>query len=113
VLPLLSWLAAHALGMPVAYLLRFFAGFCLIANGAYLGAGMFVPVGDAADLLRSGSSMWPLALFGLIAIPTGLAVWHRQGAQFGLGAQPRPVNRRHVIGCAIVLAVIIAIELVM
>jgi hypothetical protein len=36
--PLVSWLVAKIGHCPGAYLLRFFAGFCLIANGAYLGA---------------------------------------------------------------------------
>ena len=33
----------------------FFAGFCLIANGAYIGIGSFDRIGDAGDLLRHGS----------------------------------------------------------
>jgi hypothetical protein len=39
----------------VIYLIRFFAGFCLIANGAYLGVGGFSGVGDAGDLFRYGA----------------------------------------------------------
>src|SRR4051794_14452795 len=36
-LPLLALGVAAAVRMPGVYLLRFFAGFCLIANGAYIG----------------------------------------------------------------------------
>jgi hypothetical protein len=36
----------------VVYLFRFFAGYCLIATGAYLGIGGFSGLGDAGDLLR-------------------------------------------------------------
>jgi len=59
-----------------AYLLRFFAGFCLLANGVYLGVGSFEGVGDAGDLLRYGAPRWMLILFGLICVPPGLALWH-------------------------------------
>src|SRR5271155_5444862 len=38
-LPLAVWLVAKILRCPGDYLLRFFAGFCLIANGAYIGGG--------------------------------------------------------------------------
>src|SRR5215475_1853239 len=45
--PLLAWILAIPARLPIGYLLRFFAGFCLIANGAYLGVGSFDNVGDA------------------------------------------------------------------
>ena len=54
VLPLAAFGVAAAAKMPGAYLLRFFAGFCLVANGAYLGAGSVEGVGDAGDLVRHG-----------------------------------------------------------
>lgn len=47
---------------------QFFAGFCLLANGVYIGLGVIHPVGDAEDLLRHGAPLWSLALFGVIAI---------------------------------------------
>lgn len=56
-------------------LLRFFAGFCLIANGAYLGLGVFDSVGDAGDLSRMGVPTWLLVLFGLVTIPAGVWLW--------------------------------------
>jgi hypothetical protein len=42
----------------LAYLSQFFAGFCLIANGAYIGVGSFARIGDAGDMLRHGSPRW-------------------------------------------------------
>src|SRR5437762_5721447 len=45
-LPLLAWAVAACLRTPAAFMVRFFAGFCLIANGAYIGAGSFDGVGD-------------------------------------------------------------------
>ena len=56
--------------------LRFFAGFCLIANGAYLGVGWIDRIGDAGDLMRHGGQVWQLIAFGLLTVPTGLYLWH-------------------------------------
>ena len=55
----------------------FFAGFCLIGNGAYIGIGSFERIGDAGDLLRHGSPQWLLVAFGVAAISAGLFIWHR------------------------------------
>src|SRR5262245_59144782 len=51
-LPLLLWGIAAAMRMPGAFVLRFFAGFCLIANGAYLAVGSVDGIGDAGEMLR-------------------------------------------------------------
>src|SRR5262245_12677740 len=45
-LPMLMWGLAASMQMPGAFVLRFFAGFCLIANGAYIGGGSFGGIGD-------------------------------------------------------------------
>jgi hypothetical protein len=50
----------------------FFAGFCLIANGAYIGVGSFAGVGDARDMLRHGSPRWLLAMSGILSTACGL-----------------------------------------
>lgn len=60
-------------------LMRFFAGFSLIANGAYLSIGSLDQVGDAGDLLRLGCPLWLLWIFGLAAILAGLFLWHGLG----------------------------------
>ena len=84
-LPVGVWAACRMRGFAHAYLLRFFAGFCLIANGVYLGMGGFDHIGDAGDMLAHGSPHWLLWLFGLGAVPAGLWLWHGQGVHFGLG----------------------------
>src|SRR5689334_21281964 len=76
VVPLLAWIAARKIWPRGSYLLRFFAGFCLIANGAYIGAGSFGRIGDAGTMLRYGSGLWQLWLFGLVATAFGLALWN-------------------------------------
>lgn len=56
-----------------------FAGFCLIANGGYIGAGWAIGAGDAGTLLRQGASEAAMMAFGFAAILTGLSIWHRLG----------------------------------
>jgi hypothetical protein len=113
-LPLLVWGVAAAAKLRGAFVLRFFAGFCLIANGTYIGAGAFDAVGDPAEMLRHGSRWWQLLLFGVIASATGLALWHRQGVHFGLGAAKGRVDRAvaygALAGCAGLLALGFAVD---
>ena len=82
--PVLAWrvpAVARSCGRPVA---QFFAGFCLVANGVYLGAGWTQLAGDAADLVRYGTPVWVLMLFGMCATGGGLYLWHL------LGNRPSP-----------------------
>lgn len=81
VFPVLLWLAV--LRSRIAYLFRFFAGFCLIANGAYIGCD-FSTLGstDAGMLIEHGASRVVLALFGLICVTGGLFLWHGQSRFF-------------------------------
>ena len=74
-LPLLCWVSAATLRMPGVCVLRFFAGFCLIANGAYIAVGSFDGVGDCGEMLRHRSAMWQLWLFGAITVPSALWLW--------------------------------------
>lgn len=110
-LPVVLWLAACAARRSWDYLLRFFAGLCLVANGAYIGCGAFAPVGDAADMLREWPARWPLGLFGVVTIPAGLALWSGLGARFGLGAAKGRVDRTHATLSVLTLVAILAGEL--
>jgi hypothetical protein len=96
--PLALWGTAAALRMPGSFVLRFFAGFCLIANGAYIAVGSFGRVGDCGEMLRHGSQMWQLWFFGAITIPVGIWLWHRQGTDFGLGSANGAVDLRVAYG---------------
>lgn len=99
VLPLLVWLATAAAKVPGAFVLRFFAGFCLLANGLYIAVGSFDRIGDCGEMLRHGSAPWYLWLFGLVTAPFGLWLWHQQGSHFGLGKAKGEVNRGVAYGC--------------
>jgi len=92
-LPLWTWALAALVRIPGAFVLRFFAGFCLVANGLYIGLGSFARVGDYGEMLRHGSQPWQLWLFGLLTVPVGFWLWHGQGTHFGLGPSAVPVSR--------------------
>lgn len=106
-LPLLLWGTAARFRLSGAFLLRFFAGFCLIGNGVYLGAGSFARIGDAGELLRHGSSVWLLWVFGLLAVSAGLGLWHGQGRHFGLGPAAEPISPG--IACAALTAFVVLV----
>jgi len=55
--------------------LAFFAGFCLIANGAYIGLGWIGPYGDTSELLRHGAAVWQMVAFGMVCVSAGLGIW--------------------------------------
>ena len=84
-LPTAIWVSLRKLKLPGDYLARFFAGFSMIANGAYIGIGSFEKIGDAGDMINHGSPIWLLWLFGVITVPIGFLIWHRLGPKFGLG----------------------------
>jgi hypothetical protein len=111
-LPLLAWIIVAVFRQPWAYLPRCFAGFCLIANGAYIAAGAFDQIGDAGEMLRHGSPLWSLLLFGVATIPIGLRLWHRQGPHFGLGPAKGTVNPIAAYSCFAVLLALIAMGLI-
>ncbi len=112
VLPVAAWGAAAGFGWPGAYLLRFFAGFCLIANGAYIAAGSFDRIGDAGVMLRHGSPIWLLWAFGAVAVPPGLALWHQQGKHFGLAPERQNVNPAAAYAVVAILAGLVVLGLV-
>ncbi len=109
--PLLLWGLAAAGRLPEAFLLRFFAGACLVANGCYLGFGLIDRVGDCGDLLRAGAPPWHLVAFAAVAVPAGLWLWHGQARHFGLGPEAEPVRLRTVWLSVGALAALVALGL--
>jgi hypothetical protein len=100
---------------PGAWLARFFAAFCLIANGAYLAGGtLFAPGGgdDAGVLLAHGAAPWQLVAFGLPAVVAGLWLLDGLGPHFGLGPAGGRVDRRAALAAAAALVVLIVVELI-
>jgi hypothetical protein len=109
-LPLIAYCLLAALHLPGGFL-RFFAGFCLIANGAYIGFGSFQRIGDCNEMLRYGSSIWTLWLFGLIVIPFGLLLWSGMESYFGFRTGQSFHWRRKTIATTIALLIVVIIEL--
>jgi hypothetical protein len=97
-LPLLLFALGAAFRLPGVYLLRFFAGFCLVANGLYIGIGHLLAEGaDPGVMMEHGSPRWLLVLFGGVTFPLGLYLWHRQGPHFGFGVAKGKVDTRAAI----------------
>jgi len=113
-LPAALYLVVHRFARAYDYLPRFLAGFCLVANGAYLGAGSLFPGGgdDAGLILRYGGQAWPMQLFGVAAVAIGLWLWNGLGPKFGLGAARGSVDGKAVVGTAVALIGLIGLELV-
>jgi hypothetical protein len=112
-LPLLIWLLSAAAKIPGSFVLRFFAGLCLIANGLYIGLGSFCGIGDCGEMLRHGSQIWHLWLFGIITIPAGFWLWHGQGANFGLGKVAKVVSPATAYCHAVICILILAAEVIL
>jgi hypothetical protein len=66
----------------------FFAGFCLVANGAYISVGVVNRVGDCDEMLRTGTPAWAMILFGICTVSIGLLLWHRLGSPAKLLRSP-------------------------
>lgn len=111
-LPLLVFFMARICRLPGIYLFRFFAGFCLLANGIYIA---FFPGDGAVDtgiMMQYGSPRWLMVVFGILTAPLGLYIWHRQGKHFGLGEAKGRVNRHAAIVSAALLIAIAGVELI-
>jgi len=110
-LPSLIWLAIRCVKNSSEFVLRFFAGFCLIANGAYLGSGILDPVGDAFDLVQLGTSRWLLGLFGLATLVMGIWLWEGIFRHLGFVRQSRPISWQQVIAVWALLTTLVLAEL--
>ncbi len=108
----MAFLVAKLARCPGIYLFRFFAGFCLVANGAYIAFGPSDGLADTAVMLTHGSYRWQLVLFGILAAALGLYLWHRQGHYFGLGKTNGRVNKKAMAVSTLLFAVTVVIELV-
>lgn len=105
-LPLAVAAIASLLRLRAAYLVWVMAGFCLIANGAYIGVGAFHPIGDAEELIAHGMPRWPMAAFGIIALISGFWIWHRVSPKLGFGNAPDRIHPKHAYATAGIAAVL-------
>jgi len=112
ILPSLALLIAHVSRWRLAWLFRFFAGFCLVANGVYIAFGPSEGGADTAVMLANGSPRWVTMLFGIPSVLLGLYLWHRQGPHFGFGEARGNVDRRAVVWSAALFAATVSAELI-
>jgi hypothetical protein len=111
-LPLLAFALAAAVRLPGVYLFRFFAGFCLISNGVYIGVGwLLAEEADPWVMTENGPPVWLLVVFGLLTLPAGLYLWHRQGPHFGLGTARGNVDLRAALISAALFLTLAVVEL--
>lgn len=111
-LPLLAWLALCR--TRVGREARFFAGFCLVANGAYFLAGAPFSHGDPADLVALGAPLWVVLLTGFAGLLVGLWLWWDLARLLGWQADARPAWGRTLMAVAaatFVLALTLVLDL--
>ena len=89
---------------------QFFAGFCLIANGAYISIGWFDQVGDCREMLQTGTPVWVMVLFGVAAIPSGLCLWHGLGSVKQFITNPKLVSPQMAYSAVSALVILVALE---
>ena len=89
------------------------SGFCLLANGLYIGVGSFDRVGDCGEMLKHGSAAWQLWLFGATTTPLGFCLWHKQGPHFGWGSQTPEVSRTATLTSLVLCAALLLLGLLM
>jgi hypothetical protein len=111
VAPLLVYGVVWLLRVPGVYLFRFFAGACMVMNGAYIGLASFTGDGDADIMLLCGSPRWLLMLFGVVALGSGLFLWHNQGKYFGIGREAKGVHPVAALATVVLLVTLVAVEL--
>jgi hypothetical protein len=105
-LPVLLWRVGAQRRWACDFVLRFFAGACCVINGVYIALGSTAwagGVGDCGVMLRHGSPMWVMWVFGAATVPAGFWLWHGQGAAFAKGS----VSWRVAMGTAAVAVALV------
>lgn len=109
VLPVLPAGVASWRRWSMSYAVVFFAGFCLLVNGAYIGLGHFQDIGDTAVMAWLGTPTWVMIAFGLLTAPPGLWLLHRASSHLGFGRPRRPVNPAHAYGMLAIAILTVAL----
>ena len=91
------------------HFLGLFAGFCCLANGAYICFGSFWRFGDCGDLIFNGASIWMLWLFGIAALALGGWTWHRLGSRIGV---PEGVRTIDVVLAATMASLLVSVSVI-
>ncbi|MBM84084.1 MAG: hypothetical protein CMJ78_26320 [Planctomycetaceae bacterium] len=90
---------------------QFFAGFCMLANGAYIGLGSFDAIGDCREMRMTGTPQLALMAFGVPMMAAGFFLWHQLGKLSDFIAQPDSVRPRAAYLMLAILLLVIAVEI--
>ena len=101
-LPLVVCLFVPSRFTALKKLAYFFAGFCLVANGAYIGFGSIELVGDCVEMHRAGTPSWLMILYGAVSFVAGLLTWHLLGSPDNYFARKNQINGRTSVFCLLV-----------
>lgn len=109
-LPIGIWLAIPGRFAMTKSIVKFLAGFCLIANGCYISIGAFDRVGDCDVMLLHGSPLWTLLAFGMLSVPAGLWIWHQMGSPLDVFRDSKKDSVQVAACCLAILATIVTLE---
>jgi hypothetical protein len=110
VIPVATWLAIPRRFQSARNIAMFFAGFCLLANGAYITFGSIDRVGDCGVMLQNGSPLWLLFTFGALTIPLGFYAWHCLGSVKLFISDPTHVDPSIAYTLLAALVLLLALE---
>jgi hypothetical protein len=101
---------ANSICPRICGLVGFFAGFCLISNGAYLAFGTHDRVGDCGEMLRTGTPAWIICGTGIAMTVAGFYSWHHLGSlPRWFSSQDRSWNEAAMTSAT--LPLVVAVEL--
>lgn len=100
--PLMGYWLVRWLRWSRGYLVCFFAGFCWVVNGVYIGMGVAEAVGDSRKMLRLGTPMWVLGCLGVWEwwVAFGCSMWRVRGWGLGRGEGGEEYGFGLVVGLA-------------
>jgi len=107
VAPLAVWAVAEAVRLRERWLLRVFAGFCVLANGGYLVASMGEAYTDGWLLVRHGQPRWLVMGVGVAMVVAGLLVCRGMSRRFGFGGRGRVSKPAAVAVACIAVALLV------
>ena len=103
-LPVAVMILIGTIGGPSATA-QFFAGFCLIANGVYIGCGAFADVGDCRVMSQHGTPLLAMVLFGLPTVPVGLLLWDQLGSPREFFEHPEKASPKATLALSVTLVI--------
>ena len=107
--PLILLWVSRKWGWSQAKLIQFFAGFCLIANGAYIAGGSWEGIGDCGVMHHTGTPLWLMWGFGLVTIPVGFFLWHRLGTLQDWWRKPERTSPRSAWMAFVMLVLLVVL----